>query len=96
VAKPQEIHVDRMRRCKPQKLFGEIEQEAQPSADADINKEKYEVIDGIFYPESGATTVETQDDEFSADAGWNESEISRRPRRNRKSPVWLHDYYQHW
>jgi hypothetical protein len=35
-----------MRRCKPQKLFGEIEQEAQPSADAYINKEQYEVMDG--------------------------------------------------
>ena len=92
-AKPQVIHVDRMQRCKPQKLFGEIEQKAQPSADKEINKEKYEVIDGVFDPESGATTVETQqDDELPADAAWNESEISRRPRRNRKSLVWLHDY----
>jgi hypothetical protein len=70
-----------MRRCKPHQLFGEIEQEAQPSADADINKEKYEVI------ESGATTVETQEDEFQHDAAWNESEISRRSRTNRKSSV---------
>jgi transcription antitermination factor NusG len=53
-AKPQVIHVDRMRRYTPQKLFGEIEQKAQPSADEDINKEKYEVIDGVFDPESGA------------------------------------------
>ena len=86
-----------MRRYTPQKLFGEIEQKAQPSADEDINKEKYEVIDGVFDPESGVTTVESQqDDEFPADAAWNESEISRRPRRNRKSLVWLHDYDQHW
>jgi hypothetical protein len=59
-------------RCKPQKLFREIEQKAQPSTDKDINKEKYEVIDGVFDPESGATTVETQqDDELPADAAWN-------------------------
>jgi hypothetical protein len=56
-AKPQVIHVDRMRRYTPQKLFGEIEQKAQPSADEDINKEKYEVIDGVFDPESGVTTA---------------------------------------
>ena len=96
-AKPQVIHVDIMQRCKPQKLFREIEQKAQPSADKDINKEKYEVIDGVFDPESGATTIETQqDDELPADAAWNESEISRRTRRNRKSLVWLHDNDQHW
>ena len=95
-AKPQVIHVDRMRRCKPQKLFGEIEQEAQPSADADLNKEKYEVIDGVFNPESGTTTVEVQDDEWPPAAALTESEISRRPRRNRKSPVWLHDYDRQW
>ena len=44
-----------------------------------------------------ASTVETQqDDELPADAAWNESEISRKPRRNRKSLVWLHDNDQHW
>jgi hypothetical protein len=60
-----------MRRCKPQKLFGEIEQEAQPSADAYINTEKYEVIDGVFDPESESSTIETQqDDEMPADAAW--------------------------
>ena len=96
-AKSQVIHVDRMRRCKPQKLFGEIEQEAQPSADAYINKEQYEVMDGAFDPEAGITTVaETQDDALPHAAAWTESEISRRPRRNRKSPVWLRDYDQHW
>ena len=47
-----------MRRCKPQKLFGEIEQETQPSSDADINHEQYEVINGVFDPEVGITTVE--------------------------------------
>ena len=56
-AKSQVIHVDRMRRCKKQKLFGEIEQEAQPSADAYINKEQYEVMDGAFDPEAGITTT---------------------------------------
>jgi hypothetical protein len=35
----------------------------QPSADAYINKEQYEVMDGAFDPEAGITTVaETQDD----------------------------------
>ena len=86
-----------MRRCKPQKLFGEIEQEALPFADAYINKEQYEVMDGAFDPEAGITTVaETQDDVLPHAAAWTESEISRRPRRNRKSPVWLRDYDQHW
>ena len=56
-AKPQVIHVDRMRKHKPQKLFGEIEQETQPSSDADINHEQYEVINGVFDPEAGITTV---------------------------------------
>ena len=86
-----------MRRCKPQKLFGEIEQEAQPSADAYINKEHYEVMDGAFDPEAGITTVaEIQDEVLPHATAWTESEISRRPRRNRKSPIWLRDYDQHW
>jgi hypothetical protein len=86
-----------MRRCKPQKLFGEIEQEEQPSADAYINTEKYEVIDGVFDPESESSTIETQqDDEMPADAAWTKSDVSHRPRRNRMSSVWLRDYKQHW
>jgi hypothetical protein len=78
-----------MRRCKPQNLIGEIEQEAQPSVDTDINKEKHEVICGVLDPESGVTTVEIQDDELAHDSAWTKSEVLHRPRRNRKSPVWL-------
>jgi hypothetical protein len=77
-----------MRRCKPQNLIGEIEQEAQPSVDTDINK-KHAVICGVFDPESGVTTVEIQDDELAHDSAWTKSEVLHRPRRNRKSPVWL-------
>jgi hypothetical protein len=55
------------------------------------------VIDGVLDLESGVTTVETQeDDELPHAAAWTESDVSHRPRGNRKYPVWLHDYDQHW
>ena len=62
-----------MRRYKPQKLFGEIEQETQPSSDADINHEQYEVTAGVFDPEAGITTVEVQEDELPPAAAWRKS-----------------------
>ena len=72
----------------------------QPSADTDtkcINKGKYEMIDGVFDPQSEVIVVDIQpDEELAHDSEWTESDVSRRPRRNRKSPVWLHDYDQHY
>jgi hypothetical protein len=47
--------------------------------------------------ESGVTKVVNQQDEkLVHDSAWLESEVSRRQKRKKKSPVWLRDYDQHW
>jgi hypothetical protein len=47
--------------------------------------------------ESGVTkAVNQQDEKLVHDSAWLESEVSRRPKRKKKSPVWLRDYDQHW
>ena len=47
--------------------------------------------------ESGVTkVVNQQDKKLVHDSAWLESEVSRRPRRKKKSFAWLRAYDQHW
>ena len=87
------------RRCNSQKVFQKREQGRQPPEYANTHKVMNGTTEGMPDLESGVTKVVNQQDEKLVhvhDSAWLESEISRRPRRNRKSPVWLRDYDQHW
>jgi hypothetical protein len=58
-----------------------------------------EMTEGMPDLESGVTKVVNQQDEKLVhvhDSAWLESEVSRRPKRKKKSFAWLRDYDQHW
>ena len=86
--KPQVIHVDRMRKCKSQQLRDELQRDDGDMEEVDTTREAGLVT---------AAEVELQDtfDQMEEDPVVG-SDLSDRPRRNRKAPVWLQDYAQDW
>ena len=86
-----------VRRCNWQKVFEKREQVRQPPEYSNTHKVMNETTEGMPDLESGVTKVVNQQDEkLVHDSAWLESEVSRRPKRKKKSFAWLRDYDQHW
>jgi len=86
-----------VRRCNSQKVFEKREQGRKPPEYSNTPKVINGTTEGMPDLESRVTKVVNQQDEKSVyDSAWTESDVTRRPWRNRKSPVWLRDYEQHW
>jgi hypothetical protein len=86
-----------VRRCNSQKVFEKREQGRQPPEYSNTHKVMNGTTEGMPDLESGVTkVVNQQDKKLVHDSAWLESEVSRRPKRKKKSFAWLRDYDQHW
>jgi hypothetical protein len=86
-----------VRRGNSQKVFEKREQGRQLPEYSNTHKVMNGTTEGMPDLESGVTKVVNQQDEkLVHDSAWLESEVSRRPKRKKKSFVWLRDYDQRW
>ena len=82
--------------CHEQKVFEKREQGRQPPEHSNTHKVMNGTTEGMPDLESGVTKVVNQQDEkLVHDSAWLESEVSRRPKRKKKSFAWLSAYDQH-
>ena len=85
-----------VRRCNSQKVFEKREQGGQPPEYSNTHKVMNGTTEGMPNLESGVTkVVNQQDKKLVHDSAWLESEVSRRPKRKKKSLAWLSAYDQH-